>query len=115
LPWLRSRFGDQRVGLDLYLDLGSLLELNFLPAGVGETVGNPNLAIEMIGTLDRDLSFFWFTGSRTSAYYLFHFTWECGTCFRSLGRHNRGPPLGRTLDFEKVPPLREKWRLTEII
>jgi hypothetical protein len=111
LPFLRCRFGDHRVGLDLYFDLGSLLELNFLPMGVGETVGNPNLAIEMIGTLDRDLSLFWFTGSRMSVYYLFHFTWECGTCFRSLGRHNRGPPLGRTLNFEKVAAIAGKMAL----
>src|ERR1700687_3041576 len=100
LPLLRCRFCDHQVGLDLYFDFCSLLELNFLPMGVGETVGNPNLAIEMIGALDRDLSFFWFAGNRMSVYYLFDFSWERGACFRCFSRHNRGPPLGRTLNFE---------------
>jgi hypothetical protein len=100
---LKCRFGNYRVGLDLYFDLGSLLELNFLPIGVSEAVWDPNLAIEMIGALDRDLSFFRFAGSGMSVDYLFDFSWERGACFRGSSRHNRGPPLGRTLNLENGP------------
>jgi hypothetical protein len=56
--------------------------------GVGETVGNPNLAIEMIGALDRDLSFFRFAGSGMSVYHLLDFSRERGTCFRCFSRHD---------------------------
>src|ERR1700728_3851177 len=61
---LQSRVCDQPVGLDGYLDVGSFFELNLVPFRVGQTVWNPNLSIKVICTLDRDLGFLRFAGSR---------------------------------------------------
>ena len=48
---------------------------------VRQSVRNPNLAIKVICTLDRDLRFFRFAGRGMRANHFFDFSWERSTCF----------------------------------
>ena len=56
----KDRFRCQRIGFYLDINFRSLFKLNLSTVLVGQTVGNSNLAIEVIGTFDGNLSFFWF-------------------------------------------------------
>ena len=72
---MRHRLGDYGFRFDFDFDLGSLFELYFFPIRVGETVRNTDLSIEVICSLDSDLSFFRFTGTGMRMNYLFDLAW----------------------------------------
>lgn len=72
------------VSLDLDIDLGSFLKLNFSSLFVLKRVGNAYLAIQVIGALHRDLGFLWFTGEGLRRNYFFDFSWKRGTYFSFL-------------------------------
>jgi len=72
---------DDRISLDLNLDLGSLFELHLAPLIVGQIIRDANFAIQMIRTLNGDLCFFAFSGIRMRGYNLFDYAWERGRCF----------------------------------
>jgi hypothetical protein len=60
-----------------YLDINfrSLFKLNFSTLLVGQTVGNSNLAVEVIGPFDGNLRFFWFAGIGMRLNKLFNDSW----------------------------------------
>jgi len=92
---MRHRLGDYGFRFDFDFDLGSLFELYFFPIRVGETVRNTDLSIEVIGSLDGDLSLFRFAGTGMRMNYLFDSPWERSTCLGYFTRHDDPPlPLG---------------------
>jgi len=56
----KSRFGCHCIGFYFDINFRSLFKLNRSTMLVGQTVGNSNLTIEVIGPFDSNLSFFWF-------------------------------------------------------
>jgi len=92
LVMMRHGFGDHGFRFDFDFDLSSHFKLYFFPIRVGQTVRNTDLSIEVICSLDGDLSFFRFTGTGMRLNYLFDLTWERSTCLRRFTRHN-DPPL----------------------
>ena len=55
---LRCNCAFCRLGLDGYVDFGSRLQLDFLSVVVDQSIGNSNLFVQVIRTLDRNLRLF---------------------------------------------------------
>jgi hypothetical protein len=85
---LKDRFGHHGIGLNRDFDLRSFFELYLLPTRVSQCVRNSDFSIKVIRTLDRDLSFFWFTGTGMRMNNFFDLAWERGTRFRLCTGHN---------------------------
>lgn len=78
---MRDGLCNHRIRLNGYLDLGSLLQLNFVPVSVRQSVWNSNLAVQMVGTLNGNLSFLGLAGIRMGMNYFLDFSWERSACF----------------------------------
>ena len=76
-----ARGGDYRIGLDLDVHVSSLFELHSSSVIILESIWDSYLAIEMIGTLDRNLGLFRFAGVGLGWNYSFNFPWKRGTGF----------------------------------
>jgi hypothetical protein len=98
---MRHRLGDHGFRFNFDFDLGSLFELYLLSICVGETVWNTDLSIEVICSLDGNLSFFGFARAGMRMDYLFDFPWERSTRFRRFTRHN-DPPLPFGSLFQRI-------------
>src|SRR5579862_1912286 len=83
---LRDVFPDNRIlrfCLDGDVYFGSWLESNVITIRVLQTVLDPNLFIQGIGTLDRNLRFFWL-GRVRRLDYLFDDSWKSSARFFAL-------------------------------
>jgi hypothetical protein len=103
---MRHGLGDHGFRLDFDFDLGSLFELYLLSICVGQTVWNTDLSIEVICSLDSNLSFFGFARAGMRMDYLFDSPWERSTCLRRFTRHNDPPlPFGFPTHSRQKPLL----------
>jgi hypothetical protein len=82
---------DRCLSFDLYFDLRSLFQLHLVSLGIGEAVGNADLAIKMIRTFNSDLSFFGLTGTGMWIDNLLDSSWKRSTCLGFFRRHKSLP------------------------
>jgi hypothetical protein len=76
----RSSGGAGRLGLDRDIDFGTWLELYLLPIIVHQPIGNANFFVQIIGSLNGDLSLFWFSGPWLRMNHLLDSPWKLCSC-----------------------------------